>query len=192
MKYDGYRSKWQDDDSTVYPLKLSRKKVLIELEVDATVTDYNSHQIMLTHPSMDGALIFDVEDLEQAEDSLDELQMEVEAQFELDEGQNSKPPPKQSEPVKVNPFPQSQFYSAQPRPDPKPQPKPEPPKPEPKPEPKTVNIPPHTPQPNPSQTQHVRKSDYDAEANPVLSIMTDISEICDLMTKISPRIFKKK
>lgn len=189
MRYDGYRNKWQDDDPTIYPLKISRKKVLIELEVDATVTDYNSHQITLSHPSMDGALVFDVEDLEQAEDTLDELQMEVESQFELEEEQEVRSVPKQSEPVKVNPFPQSTFYYSPPRPDPKPQPKPEAaspkpqPKPEPQPEPKTVNIPPQT---------VTKKQDYDPESNPILSIMTDVGEIADLLGKISPRLFKKK
>lgn len=193
MNYSGYRNKWDDEDSRRSPLKLDRKRVILELEVDATVTDYNSHQIVLSHPDMDGTLIFDVESLEQAEDALDELQMEVEAQFEIEEEQRKEPEkPKITEPARVNPFPQQQYYYAPPRPDPKPQPKSEStssippnqsasPRPEPakqvQPEPKTIDV-----------SQHMRRADYDPETHPFMSIVTDIGEICDLI----PRIFNRK
>jgi hypothetical protein len=181
MNYSSYfesRNKWDDEDKQLTPLRLDRKRVIIELEVDATVTDYNAHQIVLSHSSMDGTLMFDVENLEEAEDTLDELQMEASAQLELE--LEEPEPVKKPEPVKTQEFiakPPPTYYL--------------PPKPQVKPEPKPETPPPSPPKPPEPPRQMPRPQELvepDPETNPFMSIIADISEICNLVVKSKPKV----
>lgn len=184
--YFNSRDKWGAEEVSLSPLRLDRRKVIIELEVDATVTDYNAHQIVLTHPSMDGTLMFDVEGLEEAEDTLEEYQMEAGAQLELELDEpivEKKPEPIKTQEFVAKPPP---FYlppkvstkvepkfEPPPRPGETPKPTPEPPKPQPAPPP---------PQP---QTQLMPEPE---QTNPWMSIISDIGEICNIVTKNKPKV----
>lgn len=72
--YDDVREVSPKDDTG--PLNLKRTKVIIELEVMADISKYGNHQIVLCHPDLEGSLTFEVDGLEQAEDTLDEFEMD--------------------------------------------------------------------------------------------------------------------
>jgi hypothetical protein len=161
MYSDGYSSsRWQEEESLT-PLKLKRTKIVIELEVYATVTDYNAHQITLSHPDMDGSLTFDVNNLQDAEDTLDQL--EVPNQDESSEEEIRR----------------AYEYVA-----PKPH-RPEPPRPTPpqRPQVQETVIPPKTEPPQPTKRPEVSPDD-----SPVGSVLSDVAEICDLLGKLHPRV----
>lgn len=167
MHYGDYRNSnnWKDEhEDRLEPLKLTRVKVLIELEVDATVTDYNAHQVVLTHPNMDGSLMFDVENLEEAEDTLDEYQMEVEAAVE-------KEFESQKEHVKPAIPPTSGVFTL----------------------PSSVTEKLTTPPTVTPQVVHVHaKQPIDMETSPVLAIMQDMGEMAELLAKLKPKFMKLK
>jgi hypothetical protein len=150
----GYRSRYEEERTE--PLTLSKKQVVLVLEVDTTATDYGSHQVVLKHPAMDGQLVFDVDDERSALSSLEDLEVEAEEELLGDEPEPAPEPSKPATPeVKRIPEPAVQ----------------------------QVNI--------PSQTQaavSVSKPVIDPDKNPVLSIMSDIAEICDLVIGAKPKV----
>lgn len=82
MTYDWHNDRFYDDVREVSkpedsgPLNIKRTKVIIELEVMADISKYGNHQIVLCHPDLEGSLTFEVDSLEQAEDALDEFEMD--------------------------------------------------------------------------------------------------------------------
>ena len=175
---DWQRKYYDDEPETreLFPLDLKRVKVIIELEVMADVSKQNTHQIVLCHPDMGGQLTFEVDNLEQAEDALDEYETIACTEEEID-----------PEPTIVKPqgpksyvFPNSPVYpkyGAEPvrdtRAEPKAVPKMEPPKSDQLEQPKKQGLPITA-----------------IEENPVIEIVSDVMEIGDLLSKLSPK-FKR-
>jgi hypothetical protein len=97
--FDRFREYEPDEKKTA--LEISRISITIELTIDTDITNYDSHQIVLTHPEMDGALTFDVTSLSDAEDRLDSLDYTM---------RDDMTPPKKVEPTK--PYVSAQPYVA--------------------------------------------------------------------------------
>lgn len=155
------RYKEYEPDEPKVALKIGRRKIVIELEIDTDITNYDSHQVVLTHPEMDGSLTFDVSDLRDAEDRLESLDFEMRDEMPA--------PPKKVEPVKPYTPPQS-YATSQPYVPP-------------------VRTPP--PQPSvPDVKISIPKEDanQDLNQNPVGSMIGDVIEICQLFGKMRPKV----
>jgi hypothetical protein len=163
----GYNSRWQDEEA-LYPLRLGRKKIVVELEVYSDVTDYNSHRINLTHPDMDGSLTFDIASLQEAEDTLEQLE------FDFIEVETKPERVEKVEQPRVTEF--RAYAAAQPAPRVEPR--------QPQPQPQY--------QPRVEPVQQTQKSvqpttDVDMDASPFGSVLSDVSEICNLLNQVLPK-----
>lgn len=181
---DWQRKYYDDEPETkeLFPLSLKRVKVMIELEVMADVSRQNTHQIVLCHPDMGGQLTFEVDNLEQAEDALDEYEMEC-IEEEPEPVPTPEPPKSQGPKTYVPNSPIYNKYSNDSvrdyRVESKVEEKIRPSEPSPKPVVDTAEAPkklgiPYSP----------------IEENPVIGIVSDVMEIGDLLGKLSPK-FKR-
>lgn len=186
-----WHQRYHDDKivEDLAPLNLRRVKVIIELEVMADITDYGSHKIVLCHPTMDGQLSFDVDSLENAEDTLDELENET-MEEELVEPEPEPERPKVIAPkpqVSSNPYVtfKSQDYHRdqireQLREQAQQTQKVEQPKP----------VQPKPPEPVEIQIKKPGLPVTSVEDNPIVSIVSDVMEIGQLFGELSPK-FKR-
>jgi len=179
--HDDWHQRYYEDkeeEKELFPLHLKRVKVMIELEVMADVSKHNTHQIVLCHPNMDGQLTFDVDNLEQAEDALDEYEMDCISDEEPEI--EPEPEPVREDPPKLVQNTYQNFYKPFPVPEenkPKPVLKFEPDGPITQSKPQEVDV----------RVTVEPKKNISIEDHPVVSIMNDVAELTDIWHKLVPK-----